>query len=150
MTSIPDFFLNTKWIFEKAENTEEILEAAGVPWLIRKLIKGKMESGYFHLTQNGDGYKLESHGSKGNLLYNFKLNEEFEAVGFDGRKHNIKFAIEGEDLVEIHEHLEGPRKGEKDDRFIYRFEHGILICLNSKKNKKGETVTWKKYFKKAT
>jgi hypothetical protein len=61
----------------------------GVPWLIRKLIKGKMESGYFHLTQNGNEYKLESHGSKGNLLYNFKLNEEFEAFGFDGRKHNV-------------------------------------------------------------
>jgi putative flippase GtrA len=29
MAIIPDYFLNTRWIFEKAENTEEILEAAG-------------------------------------------------------------------------------------------------------------------------
>lgn len=37
------------------------------------------------------------------------------------------YLVEGEDLIEVHEHLEGPRKGQKDDRFIFRFEHGILI-----------------------
>jgi hypothetical protein len=30
MAAVPDVFLNTKWTFDKAENTEEILEAAGV------------------------------------------------------------------------------------------------------------------------
>lgn len=30
MSVIPDFFLNSKWTFDKAENTEELLEAYGL------------------------------------------------------------------------------------------------------------------------
>jgi hypothetical protein len=48
-----------------------------------------METGYFYLTKNLDEYKFEIIGKPGNIIYQFKLHEEFEGVGFDGHKHKV-------------------------------------------------------------
>uniref|UniRef100_A0A914EFR1 Uncharacterized protein n=1 Tax=Acrobeloides nanus TaxID=290746 RepID=A0A914EFR1_9BILA len=92
-----------------------------------------METGYFYLTKNLDEYKFEIIGKPGNIIYQFKLNEEFEGVGFDGHKHKIKFVVENEDFVEVHEYLDGPRKEKPRVEHDSMMSHGLVVPRNEMK-----------------
>jgi len=143
--SIPMPLLAT-WILEKNENLEEFLTAKGVPWLVRKMIKGKFEGSNNRRTfaTNADpgGYRMTLTGGF-SLEYNFHLNVPFEANGADGKKHRIVFKLKGDHLIESHEILEGTRKGAHDDTDMYIQSDGKLIAESH-----ADKVVWKRYFKK--
>ncbi|KAK6035067.1 hypothetical protein COOONC_27427 [Cooperia oncophora] len=52
---IPEEFLDTHFVESKEEHLEDFLAVRGVPWLVRKMISGKLRKGQFLMKQNPDG-----------------------------------------------------------------------------------------------
>uniref|UniRef100_A0A1I7YNE7 FABP domain-containing protein n=1 Tax=Steinernema glaseri TaxID=37863 RepID=A0A1I7YNE7_9BILA len=148
MTEIPSVFMNNEWFQESAENLDEFLAAKGVPWLVRKLISLKTGNGYFNLTKNGDKYKIVNWSTKNKKEYEFTVGEPVTASGYDGKQHKICFSMNGDRFREQHEHLEGDRKGETDDITEYFMQDGRLVAESSVTDKSGNTVTWRRYYKR--
>uniref|UniRef100_A0A915ADJ2 Uncharacterized protein n=2 Tax=Parascaris TaxID=6254 RepID=A0A915ADJ2_PARUN len=145
-----DQFVGGEYQQDGAENLNEYFSAKGVPWLVRKLIGGKMSNHSFHLIKvNDEGtYKIALGTANGKLEYEFKLDNPITATGYDGKKHKITFSFADGTLVEKHEHLEGDRKGEDNDITEWKFNDGKLVAETAAIDKDGVTVTWKKFFKK--
>ncbi|CAJ0951888.1 unnamed protein product, partial [Mesorhabditis belari] len=142
---IPDHFLNKSFVEVRQENVDEFFALRGVPWLIRKLIVGKMKNGRFHLTKNDGGkYHVKIGDPSKNLEYDFELDKTFKATGYDGKQHEITFSMEDGKLREKHLNLE--RKDSGEDVFFYDLRNnGVLYseCTTKKDNK---TITWKREF----
>lgn len=62
-----------------------------MPWLVRKLISGKMDNGYFKLTKDveDDYYNIALGTAKGVMNYRFQLNKEIIGKGYDGKNHKV-------------------------------------------------------------
>ncbi|TKR95539.1 hypothetical protein L596_009693 [Steinernema carpocapsae] len=149
MSEIPAAFLNTVFLQDGSENFQEFLAAKGVPWLVRKLISLKTGDGYFHLVKEGDKYKIENWSAKKKMCYEFTIGEPVTATGYDGKQHKICFSMKEDRFVEQHEHLEGDRKGETNDITEYFVQDGRLVAESSAEDKSGNTVTWRRFYKRS-
>ncbi|EPB79371.1 hypothetical protein ANCCEY_01530 [Ancylostoma ceylanicum] len=142
---IPEQFLNTHFVEVKQENLDDYLTARGVPWLVRKLISGKMQKGQFLMKPDGDGYVYNTGNAARNLEYRFKLGETFTDTGYDGKQHKITISMEGDKLKEVHFNLERDVGGE--DVFFYSIQNGNLISTCEAEGN-GKKTIWKREFAK--
>ncbi|KAL6722567.1 hypothetical protein Aduo_017681 [Ancylostoma duodenale] len=142
---IPEQFLNTHFVEVKQENLDDYLTARGVPWLVRKLISGKMQKGQFLIKPDGDGYIYNTGNAARNLEYKFKLGETFTDTGYDGKQHKITITMEGDKLKEVHFNLERDTGGE--DVFFYSIQNGNLISTCEAEGN-GKKTVWKRVFAK--
>ncbi|ETN72073.1 zona pellucida-like domain protein [Necator americanus] len=62
-------------------------ETRSVPWLVRKMISGKMQKGRFLIKRDGDEYIYDTGNAARDLQYRFKLGETFTDTGYDGKQH---------------------------------------------------------------
>ncbi|KAK6765825.1 hypothetical protein RB195_025629 [Necator americanus] len=142
---IPEHFLNTHFVEVKQENLDEYLSARGVPWLVRKMISGKMQKGRFLIKRDGDEYIYDTGNAARDLQYRFKLGETFTDTGYDGKQHKITISVDGDKLKEVHFNLERDVGGE--DVFYYSIQNGNLISTCEAKSN-GNSVIWKREFAK--
>uniref|UniRef100_A0A0N4Z036 DUF4178 domain-containing protein n=1 Tax=Parastrongyloides trichosuri TaxID=131310 RepID=A0A0N4Z036_PARTI len=147
--TIPNQFLNKGFVEVSATGCDEYMTLKGMPWLIRKLVCRTLTKGYFKVT-TGDVegvYKIELGISKDRNSYSFRLNESFEDIGYDKKKHKFFFTFENDRLIERHSHLEGDRVGDSDDVFYWYFDsEGTFIC-ECTFEKDGVSKTWIRKFK---
>ncbi|KAJ1364145.1 Fatty acid-binding protein, intestinal [Parelaphostrongylus tenuis] len=140
-------FLNTLFIETEEENLDEFLSIRGVPWLVRKLISGKMRKGQFLMKSSSDGDYIYTTGDPANSLqYRFKLNEPFTDIGYDGKKHKITISMDGDRLKEVHENLE---RDIGEDVFYFYIQNDKLIS-ECEANEKGKSCIWRRTFHKKT
>nr|CDJ85519.1 CBN-LBP-3 protein [Haemonchus contortus] len=144
---IPEAFLGTHFVEAKEEHLDDFLSVRGVPWLVRKMISGKMRKGQFLMNRNPDGtYTYTTGDPSRNLQYRFNLGETFTATGYDGKQHKITISVEGDKLKEAHLNLE---RDIGEDVFYYFFRDGILISECEASNN-GKKATWTREFVKKT
>ncbi|KAK5978413.1 hypothetical protein GCK32_004197 [Trichostrongylus colubriformis] len=142
---IPEEFLNTHFVESKEEHLDDFLAVRGVPWLVRKMISGKLRNGQFLLKQNSEGgYIYKTGDPSRNLEYRFKLGETFTDTGYDGKRHKITISMEGDKLKEVHLNLE---RDVGEDVIYYFFQNGVLISECEACNK-GKKASWRREFVK--
>ncbi|WKY16780.1 hypothetical protein Q1695_001417 [Nippostrongylus brasiliensis] len=141
---IPEQFLNTHFVEAKEENLDDFLSVRGVPWLVRKMISGKLRKGQFLMKQDGDSYTYVTGDPSRNLQYRFKLGETFTDTGYDGKQHKITITMDGEKLKEVHLNLE---RDVGEDTFYFFFRNGTLISECEARND-GKTAVWRREFVK--
>uniref|UniRef100_A0A183EN61 FABP domain-containing protein n=1 Tax=Gongylonema pulchrum TaxID=637853 RepID=A0A183EN61_9BILA len=89
---IPEKFLGS-FKLDRSENFDEFLAAKGVNWLLRKMISFASVTKVFSRAEAGR-YDLINLSSKKNTSYrNWRLNEQFQSEGFDGKMHNVRFLV---------------------------------------------------------
>ena len=159
-TSLPEKFLG-KFKHERSEKFDEYLSSQGVNWLLRKLICFSSITKTFEKSPSAEGrYDAHNFTSKGDTAYlGWALGDQFEAKGFDGKQHKIKFALEenGDTLTEEHIRLEDqqgqgadqPAAAEASEQRqpeVYRYaineEDKLVLTLTNKE------VTARRFFKR--
>uniref|UniRef100_A0A0K0EM23 Cytosolic fatty-acid binding proteins domain-containing protein n=1 Tax=Strongyloides stercoralis TaxID=6248 RepID=A0A0K0EM23_STRER len=146
--TIPSQFLNKGFVEASATGCDEYMALKGMPWLIRKLVCRTLTKGYFKITtEEVEGvYKIELGVSKSRNSYTFRLNESFEDIGFDSKKHRILFTYENDKIIEKHTHLEGERVGTSDDIFYWYFNNEGSLISECSFEKDGVKKTWLRTF----
>ncbi|KJH41663.1 hypothetical protein DICVIV_12360 [Dictyocaulus viviparus] len=147
MTTIPSQFLDTLFVESSQENLDEFLSIRDVPWLIRKLILGKMKNSQFLIKSSSNGEYTYTTGNRTkSLQYRFKLDEPFTDVGYDGKRHKITISVEGDKLKEVHLNLE---RDVGEDIFYFYVQDNSLIS-ECEAISGGKRCTWKRTFLKST
>ncbi|VDO39973.1 unnamed protein product [Haemonchus placei] len=157
---IPEAFLGTHFVEAKEEHLDDFLSVRGVPWLVRKMISGKMRKGQFLMNRNPDGtytyYKCNVYGYHVVRGTDYQLEYDKEKLKVQRRTRaykssssselQITISVEGDKVKEAHLNLE---RDIGEDVFYYFFRDGILISECEASNN-GKKATWTREFVKKT
>ncbi|VBB27536.1 unnamed protein product [Acanthocheilonema viteae] len=97
---------------------------------------------FSHSDEIKDAYNLCNQSSKKDTIYkNWKLKEEFQAEGFDGKMHKIKFDFDPvtESLKETH--IRADDLNDRGETYTYTVDGDILLLSMA-----NEKVSCKRYF----
>ncbi|CEF71342.1 Calycin-like domain and Calycin domain-containing protein [Strongyloides ratti] len=146
--TLPNQFLNKGFVEISATGCDEYMALKGMPWLVRKFVCRTLTKGYIKITtEEVEGvYKIELGLTKNRNSYTFRLNEAFEDIGYDMKKHKIIFTYENDKIIERHTHLEGDRVGSSDDIFYWYFDKDGKMTSECSFEKDGTTKTWIRKF----
>lgn len=88
MCNEPNFVYYLLHLFYVCGRTKYFINYLGVPWLVRKMMLSGSLTKVFK--ENADGtYALENRSTMKTLTWTFKLNENIQEIGFDGKKHDV-------------------------------------------------------------
>ncbi|VDK80865.1 unnamed protein product [Onchocerca ochengi] len=139
---LPEKFMGT-FKLDRSENFEEFLASKGVNWFLRKMISfASVTKVLSHSDETRDAYNLSNLTSKKNTVYkNWKLKEEFQAEGLDGKMHKIKFDFDPatDSLKETHIRVDDPK--DHGETYTYTVD-GDTLTLNMA----NEKISCKRYF----
>ncbi|KAK6186367.1 hypothetical protein SNE40_008415 [Patella caerulea] len=85
------------WKLEKNENWDELMEAMGVNFVLRK-VASKITI-YQEIVQNGDNWEINMTSTFKNKSVKFQLGVPFDDETMDGRKIKATFTLEDDVLV---------------------------------------------------
>ncbi|CAG9530727.1 unnamed protein product [Cercopithifilaria johnstoni] len=125
---LPEKFMGT-FKLSRNENFEEFLASKGINWFLRKIISFSSVTKVFSYSdETKDAYNLFNQSSKKDVIYkNWKLKEEFEAEGFDGKIHKVKFDFDPvtESLKETHIRVDDPN--DHGETYTYTVDGDTLL-----------------------
>ncbi|VDN05337.1 unnamed protein product [Thelazia callipaeda] len=129
---IPEKFMGS-FKLDRSENFDEFLASKGINWFLRKMIcYASVTKVFSHADEIENAYCLQNLSAKRNTLYkNWKLSEDFEAEGFDGRMHKIKFDYdpETESLKETHVRTDDPT--DAGETYTYTVDGNTLVLVST-------------------
>ncbi|VDK75469.1 unnamed protein product [Litomosoides sigmodontis] len=132
---------------DRSENFDEFLASKGVNWFLRKMISFASVTKVFSYSDEVKGaYNLYNQSSKKNTIYkNWKLKEEFQAEGFDGKMHKIKFDFDPVtgSLKETHVRMDDP--SDSGETYTYTVDGDTLLLSMA-----NEKASCKRYFIRQT
>uniref|UniRef100_A0A0R3RWM5 FABP domain-containing protein n=1 Tax=Elaeophora elaphi TaxID=1147741 RepID=A0A0R3RWM5_9BILA len=130
VNGLPEKFMGT-FKLDRSENFEEFLASKGLNWFLRKMISFASVTKVFSRSDEiKDAYNLRNQSSKKDTIYkNWKLNEEFQAEGFDGKIHKIKFDFDPttESLKETH--IRADDSNDHGETYIYTVDGDTLVLV---------------------
>ncbi|MCP9263056.1 Fatty acid-binding-like protein 3 [Dirofilaria immitis] len=121
---LPEKFMGT-FKLDRSENFEEFLASKDI-----------------HAEETKGAYNLTNLTSKKNTVYkNWKLNEEFQAEGLDGKMHKIKFGFNPatDSLEERHIRMNDPN--DHGETYTYTVDGDTLVLSMA-----NEKVSCRRYF----
>ncbi|KAM3728386.1 Fatty acid-binding protein [Dirofilaria immitis] len=114
-----------------------------INWFLRKMISFASVTKIFsHAEETKGAYNLTNLTSKKNTVYkNWKLNEEFQAEGLDGKMHKIKFGFNPatDSLEERHIRMNDPN--DHGETYTYTVDGDTLVLSMA-----NEKVSCRRYF----
>ncbi|CAJ0578179.1 unnamed protein product, partial [Mesorhabditis spiculigera] len=125
---------------ERSENFDEYLASKGVNWFLRKMIGFASVTKVFRPEDDGR-WTLQNLSSKKNTTHQWKLGEEFEAEGLDGKQHRIRFDLTDGALNEHHVRLDDPT--DKGETYHYTIDGDYLVLAMQ-----NDVVACKRWFKR--
>ncbi|KAK6112576.1 hypothetical protein QQG55_48220 [Brugia pahangi] len=139
---LPEKFMGS-FKLSRSENFEEFLASKGINWLLRKMISfASVTKVFSHSDETKGAYNLCNLSSKKDAIYkNWKLEEEFQAEGLDGKMHKIKFDFDPatESLKETHIRIDDPN--DQGETYTYTVD-GDTLALSMANGK----ISCKRYF----
>ncbi|VDN05336.1 unnamed protein product [Thelazia callipaeda] len=124
--ALPEEFLGT-FKLERDENFEPYLEAKGVGWFTRQMIKFASVTKILSKSDQPNRYTMKSTvGHKETLFENWALGEELIAEALDSTQHKITFNVKDNTLMETHVKIADPNEIET---YEYRREGDYLIMV---------------------
>ncbi|VDN89256.1 unnamed protein product [Brugia pahangi] len=107
------------------------MDFPGINWLLRKMISfASVTKVFSHSDETKGAYNLCNLSSKKDAIYkNWKLEEEFQAEGLDGKMHKIKFDFDPatESLKETHIRIDDPN--DQGETYTYTVDGDTLALV---------------------
>uniref|UniRef100_A0A0N5AII3 FABP domain-containing protein n=1 Tax=Syphacia muris TaxID=451379 RepID=A0A0N5AII3_9BILA len=127
---IPEKFMGV-FKLDRSENFEEFLSSKGVNWFLRKMMGLASVTKVFKISEeNPSEYNAENLTLKKNLYYcNWKLNEAFQAEGFDGKIHQVTFSYDSKDDVLCEKHIRINDADDKGETYRYTIQNEELVMV---------------------